>query len=77
MYHAIACLTAPKLSNLGEHSEVNQAQYHDRLETTENSQSTNSAKTLKIFKCLLKFGLIKIMSQFFNDLQLEFQNPGS
>ena len=48
-----------KLSYLGEHSEVSQARslhacwtrmlYHDRIETIENSQSTNSVKTLKIF----------------------------
>ena len=25
MYHAMACLTVPKLSYLGEHSEVSQA----------------------------------------------------
>ena len=59
MYHAMACLTVPKLSYLGEHSEVSQARsvhacwtrmlYHDRLETIDNSQSTNSDKTLKIF----------------------------
>ena len=53
MYHAMACLTVPKLS----YSEVSQARslhacgtrmlYNDRLETIDNSQSTNSAKTLK------------------------------
>ena len=72
MYHAIGCLTVPKLYILlGEHSEVSQARsfrfhacstrilYHDRLETIENSQSTISVKTLKIFQCLLKFGLIE------------------
>ena len=58
MYHTIACLTVPKLSYLGEHSEVSQARslhacgtrmlYHDRLETIENSQ-----------KHKLRFGLIK------------------
>ena len=65
MYHAIACLTVTKLSYLGEHSEVSQARslhvcwtrmlYNDRLETIDNSQSTNSAKTLKNLQCLLKF----------------------
>ena len=67
-------LTVPKLSYLGEHSKVRKARslyacwtrmlYHDRLETIETSQSTNSAKTLS-----------KIMLQFFNDH--EIQNPGS
>ena len=48
-----------ELSYLGEHSEVSQARslhacwtrmlYHDRIETIENSQRTNSVKTLKIF----------------------------
>ena len=52
-----------KLSYLGEHSEVSQARslhacwtrmlYHDRLETIDNSQSTNSAKTLKVFNVYL------------------------
>ena len=52
---------------LGEHSEVSQAQplhacwtrmlYHDRLETIDNSQSTNSAKTLKIFNVYSSLGL--------------------
>ena len=46
MYHAMACLTVPKLLYLGEHSEVSQARslhacwtrmlYHDRLETIDN-----------------------------------------
>ena len=77
--------TLNKLSHLGEHSEVTQARslhacwarmlYHDRLETIENRQSTNSAKTLKIFNVYSSLGLRKIMSQFFNDL--EIQNPGS
>ena len=59
----MACLTVPKLSYLGEHSEVSQARslhacwtrmlYHDRLETIDNSQSTNSAKTLKVFNVYL------------------------
>ena len=50
-------LVVPELSCLGEHSEVSQARslhacwtrilYHDRLETIENSQSSNSAKTLR------------------------------
>ena len=50
-------LVVPKLSYLGEHSEVSQARplhacwtrmlNSDRLETIENSQSSNSAKTLK------------------------------
>ena len=48
MYHAMACLTVPKLSDLGEHSEVSQARslhacwtrmlYNDRLETIDNSR---------------------------------------
>ena len=56
-----------KLSYLGEHSEVSQARslhacwtrmlYHDRLDTIENSQSTNSAKTLKIFNVYSSLGL--------------------
>ena len=46
--------------------------YHDRLG---NSQSTNSAKTLKIFHVYSNLDLQKIMSQFFNDH--EIQNPGS
>ena len=60
-------LTVPKLSYLGEHSEVSQARslhacwtrmlYHDRLETIENSQSTNSAKTLEIFNVYSSLGL--------------------
>ena len=33
--------------------------YNDRLETIDNSQSTNSAKTLKNLQCLLAFGLIE------------------
>ena len=49
--------------------------YRDRLETIENSQSTNSAKTLKIFNVYSSLGLQKIMSQFFNDH--EIQSPGS
>ena len=54
-----------KLSYLGEHSEVSQARslhacwtrmlYHDRLETIENSQSTNTAKTLKYIKSCLVY----------------------
>ena len=50
-------LVVPELSYLGEHSEVSQARslhawwtrilYHNRLETIENSQSSNSAKTLR------------------------------
>ena len=48
--------------------------YHDKLETIENSQSTNSAKTLKIFNVYSSVGLYEIMSQFFNDH--EIQNPG-
>ena len=35
------------------------AVYNDRLEKIDNSQSTNSAKTLKNLQCLLKFGLIE------------------
>jgi len=31
--------------------------YHDRLETIENSQSTNSAKTQKIFNVYSSLGL--------------------
>ena len=30
--------------------------YNDRLETTDNSQSTNSAKTLKIFNVYSRLG---------------------
>ena len=55
------------LSYLGEHSEVSQAwslhacwarmPYNDRLETIDNSQSTNSAKTLKIFNVYSRLGL--------------------
>ena len=54
-------------SYLGEHSEVSQARslhvcwtrmlYHDRLETINNSQSTNSAKMLKIFNVYSSLGL--------------------
>ena len=33
--------------------------YNDRLETTDNSQRTNSAKTLKIFNVYSSFGLIE------------------
>ena len=64
-------LTVPKLSYLGEHSEVRKARslhacwtrmlYHDRLETIETSQSTNSAKTLKIFHVYSSVGLSKIV----------------
>ena len=64
-----AIFTVPKLSYLGEHSEVSQARslhacwtrmlYHNRLETIENSQSTNSAKTLKIFNVYSSLGLWK------------------
>ena len=56
-----------KLSYLGEHSKVTQARslhacwtrmlYHDRLETIENCQSTNSAKTLKMFNVFSSLGL--------------------
>ena len=63
----MACLTVPKLSYLGEHSEVSQARslhacwtrmlYHDRLETIDNSQSTDSAKTLKLFNVYSSLGL--------------------
>ena len=49
--------------------------YHDRLETIENSQSTNSAKRLKIFNVYSSLRLEKIMSQFFNDH--EIQNRGT
>ena len=52
------------LSYLGEHSEVSQARslhacwtrilYNDRLEAIDNSQSTNSAKTLRIFNVYSK-----------------------
>ena len=55
------------LSYLSEHSDVSQARTlhacwtrmlsHDRLETIENSQSTNSAKTLKIFNVYSSLGL--------------------
>ena len=57
----------PKLPYLGEHSEVSQAwslhacwarmPYNDKLETMDNSQSTNSAKTLKIFNVYSRLGL--------------------
>ena len=50
-----------------EHSEVSQARslhacwtrmlYNDRLETIDNSQSTNSAKTLEIFNVYSSLGL--------------------
>ena len=36
--------------------------YRDRLETIENSQSTNSAKELKIFNVYSSLGLWKIMA---------------
>ena len=49
--------------------------YHDKLETIENSQSTNSAKTLNIFNVYSSLGFWEIMSQVFNDH--EIQNPGS
>ena len=49
MYHAMACLTVPKLWYLGEHSEVSQAlslhacwtrmRYHDRLETIDTTRT--------------------------------------
>ena len=56
-----------------EHSRM---LYNDRLETSiDNSQSTNSGKTLKIFNVYSSLGLKKIMSQFFNDH--EIQSPGS
>ena len=81
MYHPMACLTVTKLSYLGEHSEVSQARslhacwtrmlYQDRLETIDNSPSTNSAKTLKIFNVYPSLGLQKIMSQFFNDDEIQ------
>ena len=48
--------------------------YNDRLETIDNSQSTNSAKTLKIFNVYSSLGLQKVMSRFFNDY--EIQSPG-
>ena len=49
--------------------------YHDSLETIENPQGTNSAKTLKIFNIYSSLGVQKIMLQFFNDH--EIQNLGS
>ena len=52
-----------------------ECRYNDRLETIDNSQSTNSAKTLKIFNVYSSLGLQRIMSQFFNDH--EIQSPGS
>ena len=57
MYHAMACLTVPKLSNLGEHSEVSQA------------RSLHAAKTLKIFKNLLEIARIYKALKRFADLQ--------
>ena len=64
------CIIFLSLEYLVEHSEVSQARslracwtrmlYHDRLETIENSQSTNSAKTLKIFNVYSSLGLQKM-----------------
>ena len=54
MYHAMACVIVPKLSYLGEHSEVSKARslhscwtrmlYHDRLETIDTMRTMCSRK---------------------------------
>ena len=64
MYHAIACLTVPKLSNLGEHSEVSQARsLHARwtkmLTRQWNKTKHKLSQNGKNLQCLLKFGLIE------------------
>ena len=48
---------APKLFYVSKRGHCGTRTDHDRLETTENSQSTNSAKTLKIFNVNSSLGL--------------------
>ena len=82
---AVNNLTVPKLSYLGERSEgqpsaviarvLNKNDVSWQTRNNRNSQSTKSAKTLKLFNVYSSLGLMKIMSQFFNDH--EIQNPGS
>ena len=82
----MACLTIPKLSYLGEHNfgsqpsaviarVLNKNDVSWQTRNNRNSQRTNLAKTLKLFNVYSSLGLMKIMSQFFNDH--EIQNPGS
>ena len=66
MYHAMASLyqnyyisvSIRKVSQVRSlHACWTRMLYNDRLETIDNSQSTNSAKTLKIFNVYSTLGL--------------------
>ena len=68
-HFSIACLTVPKLSYLGEHSEVSQARslhacgtrmlYQTRTGNNRKLPKHKLSQNAKNLQCLLKFGLIE------------------